>query len=286
MHSHRTAHSRLALSGPMRWFAIALAALLTTAPGRPQAAPAASASQPAATPQAAPAFPLAPPPGPQIYPTPLVDSNDGFVPIFNGTSLDGWDGDPRYWRVEDHMIVGEVTPATLLKQNNFLIWRGGAPANFELKAEFRISSGGNSGINYRSVEIPGTKWLMRGYQADIDGASKYTGQNYEERGRTFLAPRGTITYVATGEKPAIIASLGSADDLKAFIKPSGSEEWNEYHLIVRGNLLIHILNGHVMSEVIDDDTVNRKFSGLIGVQVHVGPPMKIEYRSFLLKELP
>lgn len=241
------------------------------------------AAQSAAPPAAGSPFPLAPPPRPQIYPTPLNDSNDGFVPIFNGTSLDGWDGDPRYWRVEDHEIVGEVTPATLLKQNNFLIWRGGAPANFELKAEFRISPQGNSGINYRSVEYPGTKWLMRGYQADIDGANKYTGQNYEERGRTFIAPRGTITYIATGEKPQVIASLGSADDLKAFIKPG---DWNEYHLIVCGNVLIHILNGHVMCEVIDDDTVNRKMSGLIGVQVHVGPPMKIEYRSFLLKTLP
>ena len=239
----------------------------------------ATATQPAA----AGSFPLAPPAGPQIYPIPLSDSNDGFVPIFNGTSLDGWDGDPRYWRVEDHAIVGEVTPTTLLKQNNFLIWRGGSPANFELKAQFRVTPQGNSGINYRSVELPGTRWLMRGYQADIDGADEYTGQNYEERGRTFLAPRGTITYVATGQKPAVIASLGSGDDLKAFIKPG---DWNEYHLIVRGNVLIHILNGHVMSETIDDDTVNRKFTGLIGVQVHVGPPMKIEYRTFLLKNLP
>lgn len=237
----------------------------------------------AGQPSSAGSFPLAPPPGPQIYPIPLSDSNEGFVSIFNGTSLYGWDGDPRYWRVEDHEIIGEVTPATLLKQNNFLIWRGGSPANFELKAEFRITLQGNSGINYRSVELPNTKWLMRGYQADIDGANKYTGQNYEERGRTFLAPRGAITYVATGQKPAVIASVGSADDLKAFIKPG---DWNEYHLIVRGNVLIHILNGHMMCEAIDDDTVNRKFAGLIGVQVHVGPPMKIEYRTFLLKNLP
>jgi Domain of Unknown Function (DUF1080) len=237
----------------------------------------------AQVPAPAPSFPLAPPPGPQIQPTPLGDSNDGFVPIFDGNSLDKWDGDPTYWSVREHVLTGEVTPATLLKQNSFLIWRGGIPANFELKAEFRISSGGNSGINYRSVEIPGTKYLMRGYQADIDGANKYTGQNYEERGRTFLAPRGTITYVATGAKPAIIATLGSADELKAFIKPG---DWNEYHLIVRGNVLIHILNGHTMCEVIDDDAANRKFAGLIGVQVHVGPPMKIEYRSMLLKNLP
>ena len=228
-------------------------------------------------------FPRAPPAGPQIYPTPLNESDQGFRPIFNGNSLEGWEGDPRYWRVEDHEVVGEVTPATLLKQNNFLIWRGGQPANFELKATFRITTQGNSGINYRSEEISGTKYLLRGYQADIDGANKYTGQNYEERGRTFLAPRGTITYVATGQKPAIIASLGSADDLKAFIKVG---DWNDYHVIARGNVLIHILNGHVMSEVIDDDTEHRKMSGLIGVQVHVGPPMKIEYKSILLKELP
>jgi len=228
-------------------------------------------------------YPLAPAPETQTYPTPLSDSDAGFVPIFNGTSLDGWDGDSHYWRVEDHILIGEVTPQTLLRQNSFLIWRGGAPANFELKVEYRISPGGNSGINYRSAEVPGTKWLMSGYQADIDGPNRYTGQNYEERGRSFLAQRGTISYIATGQKPAIIASLGSADELTAFIK---SGDWNQYHLIIRGNVLIHILNGHIMSEVIDDDTSNRKLSGLIGVQLHVGAPMKIEYRSILLKVLP
>jgi hypothetical protein len=225
-------------------------------------------------------YSFAPPPGPQIYPHPLVDSNEGFQPIFDGT-LKNWHGDPQYWRVENGILVGEVTPGNLLKQNSFLIWRGGAPKDFELKAEFRISEHGNSGINYRSVEISGTKWLLRGYQADIDGADKYTGQNYEERGRTFLAMRGQVTHVdASGS--TVIANLGSADELKAFIRPN---DWNQYHLIIHGNLLIHILNGHIMSEVIDDDTVNRKFEGLIGVQVHVGPPMKIEYRSILLKPL-
>jgi len=240
----------------------------------------------AAARRATPSFPLAPPPGPQILPTPLKETNEGFVPIFDGNTLDRWDGDGTYWTVRDHILTGEVTPTTLLKQNSFLIWRGGIPANFELVADFRISAEGKSGINYRSVEVPGTQYLLRGYQADIDGANKYTGQNYEERGRTFLAPRGTIAYVATGLKPAIIASLGSAGQLKAFIKPPDSKDWNEYHLIVRGNILIHILNGHVMSEVIDDDTVNRKFAGVIGVQVHAGPPMKIEYRTILLKTLP
>ena len=228
-------------------------------------------------------FPLAPPPGPQIQPTPLDESNDGFVPIFDGKSLNGWEGDSRYWRVEDGEIVGEVTPTTLLKQNNFLIWRGGQPGNFELKVQFRISAKGNSGVNYRSEEITGTKYLLRGYQADIDGENRYTGQNYEERGRTFLAPRGTITYAAKGQKPAVIAQIASADDLKQFVK---NGDWNDYAIIARGNVLIHVLNGHVMCEVIDEDTEHRKMSGLIGVQVHVGPPMKIEYRNMLLKQLP
>ncbi|MDW5266027.1 MULTISPECIES: DUF1080 domain-containing protein [Acidobacteriaceae] len=228
-------------------------------------------------------FPLAPPAGPQIYPHPFEDSDAGFKPIFDGETLHNWDGDPKYWHVEDHELIGIITPETLLKQNSFIIWRGGTPANFELKAEFRITDHGNSGINYRSVQIPGTKWLLRGYQADIDGENKYTGQNYEERGRTFLAMRGTITHVVTGKGATVIGSLGDADELKAFIKPN---DWNQYHLIVRGNVLIHILNGHVMSEVIDDDEPNRKFKGLIGVQVHVGPPMKVEYRNILFKTLP
>lgn len=253
----------------MRLTSVLLALVLTSA---------AAAQTPAPSP-----FPLAPPPGSQIQPTPLDESDVGFVPIFNGTSLEGWEGDSRYWRVENGEIVGEVTPVTLLKQNNFLIWRGGQPANFELKVQFRITAQGNSGINYRSEEIAGTKYLLRGYQADIDGANKYTGQNYEERGRTFLAPRGSITYATTGQKPAIIAQIASADDLKQYVK---NGDWNDYHVIARGNVLIHILNGHLMCEVIDEDTEHRKMSGLIGVQVHVGPPMKIEYRSILLKQLP
>lgn len=227
-------------------------------------------------------YPLAPPPPPQVYPNPMKDDDVGFKPIFDGKTLDGWDGDPKYWRVENGELVGEITPETLLKQNSFIIWRGGRPKDFELKVEYRISAHGNSGVNYRSEEIGGTKWLLRGYQADIDGANKYTGQNYEERGRTFLAMRGQVTHVADGTGATMIASLGNADDLKQWIK---ADDWNEYHLIVRGNVLIHILNGHLMSEVIDDDAAHRKMEGLIGVQVHVGPPMKVEYRRILLKPL-
>ena len=60
---------------------------------------------------------------------------------------------------------------------------------------------------------------------------------------------------------------------------------SEYHLIASGNVLTHILNGRVMSVVVDEDVKNRRKDGLLGVQVHVGPPMKIEYRNFRLKRL-
>ena len=198
-------------------------------------------------------------------------------PIFDGKTLDGWEGDKKYWRVENGCLVGEITPETLIKVNTFIVWRGGAPKDFELKADYRITEGGNSGINYRSVLIPGTNYAMRGYQADIDGKNAYTGQNYGEKGRLFLATRGQITHVTGTRKPQIIATFA---DRKEFI----TADWNTYHLIARGNVLTHILNGHLMCQVIDDDPVGRKMEGLIGVQVHVGPPMKVEYRNFRLKE--
>jgi len=213
-------------------------------------------------------------------PEPLTGEEPGFKPIFDGKSLDGWEGDPKYWRVEGGSLVGEVTPETLLKSNTFIIWRGGAPKDFELKVDYRITASGNSGINYRSSVLPDNKFGMRGYQADIDGQHRYTGQNYEERGRLFLAMRGQVTRVTGGRKPTILSSLGEAQDLAKFL----TADWIAVHLIVRGNVLMHIFNGHLMSMVIDDDAPNRTSEGLIGVQVHVGPPMKVEYRNFRLKE--
>jgi hypothetical protein len=224
----------------------------------------------------------------------------GFVPIFDGKTLKNWEGDPAYWRVEDGCLVGEITPATLLKTNSFIIWQGGEPADFELKGEFRITENGNSGINYRSERVPDVPFALRGYQADIDGKNRYTGQNYEERRRTTLAYRGQKTTIApyTGEATpeairagvkanawtglTVTGSLGSSDSLKTLIK---SEGWNTFRLVVKGNRLQHYVNGVLMSDVTDDDLVNRRMKGLLGVQVHVGPPMQVRYRNLMLKEL-
>ncbi len=227
-------------------------------------------------------------------------NKDGFVQIFDGKTLNGWEGDPTYWRVENGNLVGEITPATLLKTNSFIIWKGGEPADFEFKGEFNITADGNSGINYRSDRVADVPFALRGYQADIDGKMRYTGQNYEERKRTTLAYRGQKTvipaYTGAATPEAVRAnvkrnawgdltvkgSLGSSDSLKTFIK---SEDWNTFHLIVKGNHLQHYINGVLMSDVIDEDTVNGSKKGMLGVQVHVGPPMKVQYRNLMLKTL-
>lgn len=130
--------------------------------------------------------------------------------------------------------------------------------------------------------MPAPTFALKGYQCDIDGAFNWTGQNYEERGRTFLALRGQITRLTPGSKPAIIGSIGRKDALAGFLHAG---EWNQVHLIIRGNVLNHLINGQLMSVVVDEDPAGRMASGLIGVQVHVGPPMKIEYRNFRLKPL-
>jgi hypothetical protein len=227
----------------------------------------------------------------------LAQKKKDFKPIFDGKTLTGWEGDLVYWRVEDGAIVGEITADKLLKANTFIIWKGGTPQNFELALEYKITTDGNSGINYRSEQLSDVPHALRGYQADIDGKNRYTGQNYEERGRTTLAYRGQTTIINGTEDPKAavkdfvknnawtnveIKKSMDKDSLQNFIK---TDDWNKIHLVIKGNWLQHFVNGVLMSDVTDNDIVNRKMSGLIGVQVHVGPPMKVEYRNIMLKEL-
>ncbi|WP_236652728.1 3-keto-disaccharide hydrolase [Chitinophaga vietnamensis] len=229
------------------------------------------------------------------HPSRSTSYDNGFVSIFDGKTLRGWEGDSVHWRAENGHLVGEVTSSNLLKTNTFLIWKGGQPADFELTCEFRISAGGNSGINYRSELVPDVPHALKGYQADIDGANRYTGQNYEERGRTTLAYRGqrtTIPPPATSLQDGIknnawtaaivTGSLGSAEALQTLIK---KEDWNKCHLIIKGNHLQHYINDVLMSDVTDNDQVNGKRKGWLGLQCHVGGPMKVEYRKIMLKQI-
>jgi len=227
--------------------------------------------------------------------TQAATGDDGFVSMFDGQTLNGWEGDTSLWHVVDGVIVGEETASTPpLKANTFLIYTAGKPADFELDAEYRISAKGNSGIQYRSVAVDGVPYGLKGYQLDIDGNNTYTGQNYEERGRCIIAFRGqqvtlpvvsepvsALTQHNTWSKSEVTGSLGSSDSLKALIH----DGWNSCRIVAKGNHLQHYINGVLMCDVTDDDTANRKSDGLIGLQLHAGHIMKIEFKNMRIKKL-
>jgi 3-keto-disaccharide hydrolase len=218
------------------------------------------------------------------------EDRTGFQSIFDGT-MKNWDGDTTLWKAEGGALVGTTTAENPLKENTFVIWRGGEVADFELKLEYRMSST-NSGIQFRSAMVPPGgegrgavtgKWVLKGYQADIDFANQFTGMIYEERGRGFLMQRGQAVEIGPDGVSRQIGSLEmNADELKSLIKAG---EWNTVHLIARGNTIMNIVNGHVTAFIVDDDAKGRAMKGLLGFQIHVGPPMKIEFRNIFLKTL-
>jgi hypothetical protein len=208
-------------------------------------------------------------------------ADDGFRPIFDGKTLEGWDGDPRLWHVEDGTITGETTKENPAHGNTFLIWRGGKPADFEIRAEFRMPNPGfaNSGIQIRSWE--GEKWRVSGYQPDMDSEDGYTGTIYGEGYRGGLAGRGEKVTIGPDGKRTV-EKFADGNELRKFIKNRG---WNEYHIIARGNHISEEINGHLMCELVDNDKVARR-DGIIALQIHAGPPMKVQFRNFRLKEFP
>ncbi len=207
---------------------------------------------------------------------------DGFKPIFNGQDLSGWSGDANFWRVENGAIVAESTEKNPCKSNTFLRWSDGEVDDFELKLEFKIegSQAANSGIQFRSqVEADGH---VVGYQADMDLAGKYLGACYDERGRGMLAARG-ILQTWNSPKDRKKKKIGDAAQLLKKVKQSG---WNEYLIKAAGNELTLSINGEVFSRVSDLDEKNRDLSGVLALQLHSGPPMKVQFRNIRLKRLP
>src|SRR5882757_5189306 len=161
--------------------------------------------------------------------------------LFNGKDLTGWEGDPRVWAVEDGAIVGH-TKDVPLKNNTFLIWKGGDVKDFKLALEFQLD-GGNSGIQYRSKVIDPANWIVGGYQADMDGKNQYTGILYEERGRGILAKRGErLTIDRDGKKETV--QFGDAAELA---KSVHKDDWNTYEIEAVGTTLKHTINGKLMS---------------------------------------
>ena len=229
---------------------------------------------------------------------PAADS--GFKSLFNGKDLSGWEGMAGFWSVRDGAITGQATAAHPVESNHFLIWKGGELANFELRLKFRLTAQnaknwGNSGVQYRSKIIDAAKFVVGGYQADIDSPFRYTGMLYEEKGRGILMSTGQKIRISPpaagadakkGKAKAKVDVLGTTtkpEDIQAAYKLG---DWNEMVIIAKGNHLQHYLNGKLTADVTDNDTSGAAKSGVLALQIHKGEPMTIQFKDIQLKTLP
>ncbi|HEY4051623.1 MAG TPA: DUF1080 domain-containing protein [Acidobacteriaceae bacterium] len=256
------------------------------------------------------------PPSRFVQPEPInFNDHEGWTQIFDGKSLNGWDGPSEVWHVEDGAIVGVSSDEHPSGTTN-IIWRGGEVGNFMLKVEMKLEgSGANGGIQYRSASvapkgraIPAdrlarqtdeqkqrmkqneiraqqhAKWNLTGYQADFDYNNRYTGQLYEQDSpRGIIAWRGQMVATEPGIKPRLLAMVGDPDQLKSYIKPG---EWNQVEVIADGNTMIHIVNGHVMAILVDTDPKFYRAQGLLAFEIEGGGTVKISHRNIWLKKLP
>ena len=250
-----------------------------------------------------------------VQPEPIdFNDHDGWTQIFDGKSLSGWDGPSEVWHVEDGSLVGVSSDAHPSGTTN-IIWRGGEPANFRLRFEFKLEgAGANGGIQYRSKSVPPqireipaerlaqmtdeqkqrmaknqellkqhAKWNLTGYQADFDYNNRYSGQLYEQDSpRGIIAWRSQVVATEPGKKPRLLGTVGNADELKNYIKPG---EWNQFEVVADGHTLTHILNGHVMAVLVDTDPKFYASQGLIAFEIEGGGDVKISHRNVWLKKL-
>ena len=214
---------------------------------------------------------------------------DGMTELFNGTDLEGWDGDPRLWEVRDGVIHGETTEAVSTKGNTFLIWKDEAD-NFELRLSFRCNATNNSGIQYRSERVTSGKqasndWVLRGYQHEIRNEEDFPNVPsfiYDEKGS-----RGRICLV--GEK-AVWKKDGkkvqgdpliNGEEFKALMKV---DDWNEVVIIAKGRQIRHYLNGKLILDFTDHPD-NALTEGVLALQLHAGQPMWAEFKDVRVRNL-
>ena len=214
-----------------------------------------------------------------------ADLGKGFKSIFDGKTLKGWNGDPKFWSVQDGAITGKTTKENPTKGNTFIIWEG-KTGNFELRLDYKII-GGNSGIQYRSFKADGPdEWRIGGYQADFEAGDTFSGICYGERFRGILSLRGKKTILTVGDdgklKKEVEDFAKDADIAKAIKK----EDWNSYRIVARNFNLTHYINGVKTTQVIDRDRKTRRAEGLLALQLHAGPPMNVQFKNIRIKELP
>jgi hypothetical protein len=227
-----------------------------------------------------------------------IDDHSGFKQIFDGKSFTGWDADTTIWRVEDGIMVGEILEGKP-KGNNYIVYRGDKTRDFDLKLQMKIEKGGGGGIQYRSLTgVPwgrlqpegqppyDLKFMMTGPQADFwfpvtAKTADNTGQWYSENTmQGILAYRGQVTEALPGQANRLVANIGDIRALGGYVNVN---EWNDYEVIARGGVMMHIMNGQLMAIFIDDnkDSVNNQ-PGFIGFEIE-SQPCKISVRDIWLR---
>jgi hypothetical protein len=222
----------------------------------------------------------------------------GYVPLFDGTSLKGWDGNPKFWRVENGAIVGESTPQNP-SGNTYIAYRDVVAKDFTLKFEMKIEGDGGSGLQYRSkTGIPWSRpipanvtanvgpvnlnWMMTGPQADFWPSRIYTGQFYSENTPMgIMAYRGEVVEGAGLGARRLMGTIGDRTALGSLVK---ANDWNEYTVIARGGTFIHIVNGQLMAVMVDDDPdSSNNQPGIFGIEIEA--TTKVSVRNIWLKKL-
>jgi len=216
---------------------------------------------------------------------------EGLKPIFDGKTLDGWDGDPRLWSVKDGVIRGETTGDKKANGNTFLVWKGGNTKDFELRVKFKVSSVNNSGIQYRSTHQDkargNNKWVVKGYQHEIRNSNKLpsvAGFIYEEgggRGRMAMVGDKTV-WNEDGKKEVKAGALISSEEFAELFKV---DEWNEVIIRAEGAKLQHYMNGRLVMDCVDNHPQRKRRDGVLAFQLHAGKPMWAEFKDIRFKTL-
>lgn len=248
-----------------------------------------------------PQTPPAAPAGSRYIDAVPLSSTDhtGWQSMFDGVSLNGWDGPLDLWRVENGAIVVRST-ATPPTGPTYLLWKGGEPSDFEFTFEVRLEgAGANSGTQFRATRLgevegnPRSRWETRGYQADFDNAGTNTGALIEccagpRRGvppRPDRAFRGQVvrTATGTGTSPSLLSTFDSADRLATAWKVG---DWNRIHLIARGRTMLFAINGQLMSVLIDDHPTMFVGKGVLAIQLEGRGNNTAWFRDLWIKPLP
>lgn len=203
-------------------------------------------------------------------------STNGFASMFNGKDLTGWEGAPGWWEVRDGVLMSESTPEKPCNQSHYLYWKGGEPGDFEMRCQWRITGPANSGVQFRSEKRP--NWDTWGYQADMDAAGEYVGCLYQHV-RGLVAQRGEKVRIDAAGKRTITTFADAKELLKA-IKPV---DWNEYRILAEGPRIALWINNVLMCEVEDYEPKFALPKGIIALQMHQGPPMKVEFKDLLIR---